>query len=104
MVKPSIVSSARLGYLAEEQVKAIHLASVGKSDRKLSDFTSVEVRAADEWIRRYALIELGKRVQDADIPQSVRDFLHVCATVHFGSVETDKMLTDLGCYPEWMQL
>lgn len=59
-----------------------------------------DCRKADEWIKVYACkVFLGKT---KNYPKPIRDYLVTMVRCHFGSVETDELLIELGCYPEWM--
>lgn len=56
---------------------------------------------ADRHIEHEALTALEGHLKS--LPKPLAEFVRVCASAHFGSVETDTMLTQLKCYPEWME-
>jgi hypothetical protein len=55
---------------------------------------------ADRWMKNYALDKLHAYI--AQMPPAIRTFLEQMVEYHFGSVEVDNLLTELGCYPEWL--
>lgn len=80
--------------LNEAQVRAIHEAD------DLQRFTREELRAADQWIKDYALAELAKELSATS--SKIRDYVMLMARCHYGSMETDALLASLRCYPAWM--
>lgn len=58
---------------------------------------------ADALIRRETLRTFEAKVRHLPIPAVLKEWL-VCSTgAHFGSVEVDDVLTNLDCYPKWME-
>lgn len=53
----------------------------------------------DRYIRQEVLESLEEKITKMDIPDALRNFIGLCASVHYGSVETDIMLTKMECYP-----
>lgn len=64
--------------------------------------TYEEMRQADEWIRAYALVSLASHLQSVDTSKAISDYVLLMARAHYGSMETDAMLTAHKCYPEWL--
>ena len=60
----------------------------------------VRANEADQLIKRETLKILEDKL--SYIPGTMRKWILTMASVHFGSVETDEMLTKLKCYPDWM--
>lgn len=56
--------------------------------------------AADALIKAEALKALEREV--SSLKPALRDWIMLTARTHYGSMETDDMLTALGCYPEWL--
>ena len=53
----------------------------------------------DRYIQQEALKSLEEKITKMDIPDALRNFIGLCASVHYSSVETDIMLTKMACYP-----
>lgn len=55
---------------------------------------------ADALIKEETIKNLNKFLKTFPIPTA--DFLRVCVSAHWGSVETDNFLTESGLYPDWV--
>lgn len=80
--------------VSEQRVREVWLTT------DLSGVSQDECRECDQWIKRYALDKLATAIKD--YPEHMRKYITICAKVHFGSIETDELLTALDCYPDWM--
>jgi hypothetical protein len=67
------------------------------------DVSWQDCKDADRWIKAYALEKFEKGLMQYGLPNTLREYLLTCASLHFGSVETDNMLMSLDCYPEWLR-
>lgn len=81
--------------ITEDKVREIHQSKV------LSGYTHEELHEADAWLKAYALDQLQGKLSNTGI--CIGDYVMLMARCHFGSVETDKLLTELDCYPSWMR-
>lgn len=63
---------------------------------------SSESIAADRLVRETTLATFAEKINASDMPDVLKSWVIQTAGWHFGSVETDEMLTALGCYPDWM--
>lgn len=59
--------------------------------------------AADRHIKVETLKNFDEKLKAWSIPQSAKDWIKLSVDAHFGSVEVDDMLTQLNCYPTWME-
>ena len=86
-------------YMTEDRAKEICLATpVQLRDKGIP---RKELVQADQWIRDYALNSLKAKIDK--YPAPIKAFVSLCARAHFGSVETDTFLNQMGCYPKWME-
>ena len=58
-----------------------------------------ELVAADKWLKEYALAKLNTRLDHGPLAE----FILPMARAYFGSVEVDKLMQDMLCYPEWLR-
>jgi hypothetical protein len=72
--------------------------------KPFDQWTLAECHEADRLIKQTALAEFDKKVQPFQMEPIAKQFLLDMARCHFGCVEVDQMLTQLDCYPEWLQL
>lgn len=94
ILEPEMETDMSKTKITEAMVKEIHNAS------DLSQYTHTQLSLADQWIKDKALTKL--RFQMAGLPNTVKNYVFLMSRCHFGSVETDQFLTDMGCYPKWM--
>ena len=64
-----------------------------------SGHTHTECAQADRWIKDYALERFEEETKA--IPQPLRDYIKPMVRLHYGTIETDQLLTALKCYPDW---
>ncbi len=84
--------------ITQAKVMEIHKA------KDLSGYSHAELRACDEWLKAYALKQLANTLQRkplAPMAKTIIEYILLMARCHFGSVETDRFLTELNCYPKW---
>lgn len=82
----------------EAKAREIHLAT------DLSTYSRDELKWADAWVQHYALEKLRTRMafnQHMKVPPALRAFVNDMARFHYGSIEVDKLLLDMKCYPTW---
>ena len=61
-----------------------------------------QCQALDRFIRIFALHQFKNKVEAMRAPVVLKDFIIDMVKLHYGSVEVDRLLVDLKCYPEWM--
>ena len=67
----------------------------------VEEYTHEELSETDRWVKDHTLSKLSYLIRDIK-PRELREWIMTCARVHYGSVETDRMLTELECYPRWL--
>lgn len=70
--------------------------------RDLSVYEQHELRAYDDWIKVHALSHLESWLIEHGVDTTLSEYIKLMARCHFGSIETDELLTKLGCYPDWL--
>ena len=68
----------------------------------LNVYSRDELVACDHFVKTYALDALGEHLAKLGIARCLSDYIKLCARAHYGSVETDEMLSALRCYPQWV--
>jgi hypothetical protein len=71
-------------------------------DIPLKDWTWEQCNQADTLIKVMATEQLAKVIESYKLPKIVQEYLIMMARYHYGSVETNDLLTALKCYPDWM--
>lgn len=69
---------------------------------QLGKYTPAQCRMADQWIADYALRQLKVRMTGMLLNRFIYDYMVMMVQNHMGSDETDGLLQELKCYPEWM--
>jgi hypothetical protein len=69
---------------------------------QLKDWTYEQCQQADALIKVMATTKFTEIVESWNLPKSAQEYLIMMVRLHFGSVETDGLLTALNCYPDWM--
>lgn len=82
--------------MTEEEAKAIHQCP----SPKLKQYSYTQLRSADDWVKCFAMKELKAKLKGT--PKTLQEFTYTMVRCHYGSVEVDKLLTELGCYPAWI--
>ena len=59
---------------------------------------------ADKHIKIETLKSFRVYLEEKDLPQSLLEWSLLMADVHFGSAETDYLMCDLNCYPDYMEI
>jgi hypothetical protein len=83
--------------MTEDKVREIY------SVTDFNDYTREELREADQWVKDYALKQLGQSLMDSSASLSLQEYVLLMTRVHYGSVETDNFLRAHQCYPEWLK-
>lgn len=68
----------------------------------LEKYTHDELRQANTWVQDYSLAKLQLRLTEQGASKEVRNFISLIARASYGSVETDRFLIELKCYPDWL--
>jgi len=67
------------------------------------DWTIEDCNRADRHLKEETVNNFTKMISKYEVPKVVKDWMEIMASVSFGCCETDAMLTELKCYPEYME-
>jgi hypothetical protein len=68
--------------------------------KDLSPYSPQECREAEMWVRQFALEQF--RAKTRKLPKPYKAYIRLMVRYHFGSMQTNDLLTELDCFPEWM--
>ncbi len=71
-------------------------------DVPIKDWSYVQCTEADALIKVMATQQFAETITAMNLPKILQDYIILMVRIHFGSVETDDLLTTLKCYPDWM--
>ena len=59
--------------------------------------------AADLHIRNMTLKNFEEKIRNLEINESLKNWIIEYSKLGYGSVETDELLQEMGCYPDYME-
>jgi hypothetical protein len=86
----------------EEWSKEDYIAWKTNRGADIAKWNMSDCRRGDAHIKNEAVKNFKEKVDSMDLPVEFKDWCKSLIRLHFGSCETDNMLTALGLYPDYM--